>query len=237
MAKKTAATTHMDRTECIAGTIFFIVYLLVMPLLLDKLFSLVETLLDMQIEAGFRNALYYYFLFAVTLIIFHRFLGLTTSRFFDNLNRSFTTFFLALLVFYGANELMYRVLSLFFANRPNLNDMTIAAQVSAAPRTTALIVIFLAPFVEEVLFRGLVFGCLKEQSRAVAYVLSAVLFSLLHVWTFALWQWDLTYLILMVQYLVPGLVFAWAFDRSGTLWTSILLHAAVNALALYVILT
>ena len=129
---------------------------------------------------------------------------------------------------------MYRVLSLFFANRPNLNDTVIAAQVGGAPRTTALIVIFLAPFVEEVLFRGLVFGCLKEVNRPAAYVVSAVLFSLLQVLTSSPWQWDLTYLILTLQYLVPGLVFAWAFERSGTLWTSILLHAAVNALALYV---
>lgn len=236
MAKKAVATTHMDQTERIAGAVFFVVYLLVMPLLLERLFSLAETLLGTQIEPGFRNALYYYFLFAVTLLIFHRFLALTSSRFFDDLGRSLTVLFLSLLVFYGANELMYRVLSLFFTNRPNLNDTVIAAQVGAAPRTTALIVIFLAPFVEEVLFRGLVFGCLKELSRPAAYVVSAALFSLLHVWTFALWQWDLTYLVLTLQYLVPGLVFAWAFDRSGTLWTSILLHAAVNALALYVIL-
>ena len=236
MAKKTAATTHMNQTERIAGAIFFVVYLLVMPLLLERLFSLAETLLGLRIEPGFRNALYYYVLFAVTLIIFHRFLALTSSRFFDSPGRSLTALFFSLLVFYGANELMYRVLSLFFANRPNLNDTTIIAQVSAAPRTTALIIIFLAPFVEEVLFRGLVFGCLKEASRIAAYIVSAALFSLLHVWTFALWQWDVTYLILALQYLVPGLVFAWAFDRSGTLWTSILLHAIVNALALYVIL-
>ena len=236
MAKKTAATTHMDQTERVAGAIFFVVYLLVMPLLLERLFSLAETLLGTRIEPGFRNALCYYFLFAVTLVIFHRFLALTSSRFFDDLNRSLTALFLSLLVFYGANELMYRVLSLFFANRPNLNDTVIVAQISAVPRTTTLIVVFLAPFVEEVLFRGLVFGCLKEASRPAAYVVSAALFSLLHVWTLALWQWDFTYLILMLQYLVPGLVFAWAFDRSGTLWTSILLHAIVNALALYVIL-
>ena len=236
MAKKTAATTHMDQTERIAGALFFVFYLLVMPLLLERLFSLAETLLGTRIEPGLRGALYYYVLFAVTLLIFHRFLALTSSRFFDSLNASLTALFLALLVFYGANELMYRVLSLFFANRPNLNDTVIAAQVSAAPRTTALIVIFLAPFVEEVLFRGLVFGCLKDMSRVVAYFVSAALFSLLQVWTSAPWQWSLTHLILTLQYLVPGLVFAWAFDRSGTLWTSILLHAAVNALALYVIL-
>ncbi|MBE6910500.1 MAG: CPBP family intramembrane metalloprotease [Ruminococcaceae bacterium] len=236
MAKKTAVTTQMNHTERLAGAIFFVVYLLVMPLLLDKLFALCERLLGTQIEAGLRSALYYYVIFAVTLVIFHSFLGQTTSRFFDNLNRSLATLFLALLVFYGANELIYRLLRLLQISRANLNDTTIAAQVNAAPRTTALIVVFLAPFVEEVLFRGLVFGCVKEKSRVVAYALSALLFAFLHVWTFAVSSWDLSYFILMVQYLVPGLVFAWAFDRSGTLWTSILLHASVNALALWVIM-
>ena len=65
--------------------------------------------------------------------------------------------------------------------------------------------------------------------------MAAALFAFMHVWTFALSSWDWSYLILMLQYLVPGLVFAWAFDHSGTLWTSILLHATVNALALWAI--
>ena len=44
---------------------------------------------------------------------------------------------------------------------------------------------------------------------------------------------DLTYFLLMVQYLVPGVVLAWAYDHSGTLWTSIGLHAAANALSVW----
>ena len=235
MARKSASAS-MNHTERLAGTIFFVVYLLVMPLLAQRLFSLFELLLDTQIGAELQSALYYYLLFAVTLLIFHRYVGHTTSRLLDNLDRAAATLFFGLLIFYGANELLYRVFHVFFHSRANLNDVTIAAQVSAAPRTTALIVIFLAPFVEEVLFRGLVFGCLREKSAVVGYAVSALLFAFLHVWTFALSSWDVSYLTLMLQYLAPGLVFAWAYDRSGTLWTSILLHAAVNALALYVTL-
>ena len=235
MARK-AASASMNHTERLAGTIFFVVYLLVMPLLAQRLFSLFALLLDTQIGAELQNALYYYLLFAATLIIFHRYIGHTTSRLLDNLDRAAVTLFLGLLIFYGANELLYRVFHVFFHSRANLNDVTIAAQVNAAPRTTALIVIFLAPFVEEVLFRGLVFGCLREKSAVVGYAVSALLFAFLHVWTFALSSWDASYLALMLQYLAPGLVFAWAYDRSGTLWTSILLHAIVNALALYVTL-
>ena len=36
-----------------------------------------------------------------------------------------------------------------------------------------------------------------------------------------------------VKYLVPGLVLAWAYDHTGTLWSSILLHAAANALSVW----
>lgn len=234
MAKK-AATSHMNQTERVAGTIFFIVYLLVLPLLANKLFGIVEVLLDTKISDSLANIIYYYVLFAIVLLLFHSFLAHTTSRFLGGVSRAMTTFCMGLLVFYGANELFYRVANVLFNSRTNLNDMTIAASINAAPRLTALIIVFLAPFVEEVLFRGLVFGCLKEKSRVVAYVISCVLFAFMHVWTFALSSWDWSYLILMLQYLVPGLVFAWAFDHSGTLWTSILLHATVNALALWAI--
>lgn len=233
MARKSASAS-MNHTERLAGTIFFVVYLLAMPLLAQRLYSLFALLLDTQISVERQNALYYYLLFAVTLIIFHRFIAQAGSRLLDNLNRACITFFSGLLIFYGANELLYRVFRVFFHSRANLNDVTIAAQIQSAPRTTALIVIFLAPFVEEVLFRGLVFGCLREKSAVAGYAVSALLFAFLHVWTFALSSWDVSYLALMAQYLAPGLVFAWAYDRSGTIWTPILLHAAVNALALYV---
>lgn len=234
MAKK-AASSHMNVTERVAGTIFFFVYLLVLPLLANKLFSIVEVLFDTSISDSLANIIYYYVLFAVVLLLFHSFLAYTTGRFLSELHRAMTTFCVSLLVFYGANELFYRVTNVLFNSHTNLNDMTIAASINAAPRLTALIVVLLAPFVEEVLFRGLVFGCLRDKSRTIAYGVSCVLFAFLHVWTFALSSWDWSYFILMLQYLVPGLVFAWAYDRSGTLWTSILLHATVNALALWAI--
>ena len=235
MAKKAAAVslTHMNTVERLAGTIFFVVYLLVMPLLAERLFRVAEVLLDMSIDKGMQYALYYYVLFAVTLLIFHDFLFNTAARFFDNLKRALGSLLLSLLVFYGANELAYRVLRLFFSVGVNLNDRPIAAQVSAAPRTTAVIVIMLSPIIEEVLFRGLVFGCLREKTRVTAYAVSAALFAFHSVWAAALSAWSFDQVLTALLYLIPGLVFAWAFERSGTLWCSILLHAAVNALALW----
>ncbi|MBQ1242533.1 MAG: CPBP family intramembrane metalloprotease [Oscillospiraceae bacterium] len=232
MAKK---APYMKRSEKVLGTAFFAVYLLVLPLVADKVFDFVAVLLDMKVSDTLANALYYYALFALSVLIFHGFLSRTSVRFLDNLSRSLATVVIGLLAFYGANELIYRVAHALFDSRTNLNDTTIAAAVHSAPRMTALIIIFLAPFVEEVLFRGLVFGVLRERGKLLAYGVSCALFAFMHVWTFALSAWDLSYFVLMLQYLVPGLVFAWCYDHAGNLWTPILLHATVNALSLLVI--
>jgi len=235
MAKR-KSSAYMSSGEQIAGTIFFLIYLLVLPFITAPLFRLAGRLLGVTISQAVQNVLYYYILFAVTLIIFHGFLGRTSRHFADNLGLACQTVGVGLVALYGLNELVYRLSNLVIANRTNLNDTTISAQIDDAPHMTLLIVIFLAPFVEEVLFRGLVFGNLKGKSPAVAYLVSCALFALLHVWQFAVVQRDVTYFVLMVQYLVPGLVLAWTYDRTGTLWTSIGVHAAANALSAWALL-
>ena len=235
MAKR-KSTTYMTYGEQIAGVVFFVIYLLVLPFVTTPLFNLAERLLDTTISGAMRNILYYYILFAVTLIIFHGFLARTSRRLLDNLGLACKSAAVGLVGLYGLHELVYRLTNLIFTNRTNLNDTTISAQIDDAPHMTLLIVIFLAPFVEEVLFRGLVFGNLKSKSRALAYAVSCLLFALLHVWQFAVVKQDVTYFLLMIQYLVPGLVLAWAYDHSGTLWSSIALHAAANALSTWAML-
>lgn len=229
-------TGYMSPGEQIAGVVFFVLYVAVLPFATAPLFRLVERLLAVSISDSLQNTIYYYVLFAVTILIFHGFLGRTTRSFADRPGEACKTLVIGIIALYGLNELAYRLTNLLVSNRTNLNDMTISAQIETAPRTTLLIVILLAPFVEEVLFRGLIFGCLKGKSRVLAYLVSCLLFALMHVWQYALGSQDLTYLVLMVQYLVPGLVLAWAFDHSGTLWSSIGLHAAANALSVWVIL-
>ena len=235
MAKR-KSTTYMTCGEQIAGVVFFVIYLLVLPFVTNPLFDLAGRLLAVSISAAMRDVLYYYILFAVTVIIFHGFLARTSRHLVDNLGLACKSLAVGLVGLYGLNELVYRLTNLVFTNHTNLNDTTISAQVNDAPHMTLLIVIFLAPFVEEVLFRGLVFGNLKGKSRILAYAVSCLLFALLHVWQFAVVNQDITYFLLMIQYLVPGLVLAWAYDHSGTLWSSIALHAAANALSTWAML-
>ncbi|MBQ2896010.1 MAG: CPBP family intramembrane metalloprotease [Oscillospiraceae bacterium] len=232
MAKQ-KASTYMSNGELIAGVIFFVIYLLVLPFAVDPAFDLIAKLLGTGISDALRSAVYYYVMFAVTLVIFHNFLSRTSRQAMDRLGEVCKNILLGMVAMYGLNELVYRLTNLVMTNRTNLNDTTIFAQIEDVPRTTLLIIIFVAPFVEEVLFRGLVFGNLKSKYRVAAYIVSCLLFAALHVWQFAVVNRDMTYFLLMVQYLVPGLVLAWVYERSGTLWTSIGLHMAVNAMAVW----
>ena len=231
MAKKNAKHSHMTTAELIGGGVLFLVYLLIMPLLLQKICTVLGVLLDRTVSASTAATVYYYVMTLVVAALFHKFLGKAGSRFFGNLNQSCVTAGMALVLFYGANELFCRICTRFIMPLANLNDVTITAQIDNVPRTTMLIVLLLAPFVEEVLFRGLVFGWLAERSGAVAYVVSAALYAFGCLWQVMAGGADTASLLVLAQYMIPGLIFAWAYGRSGSVWTAVIVHVAVNALA------
>ena len=232
MAAK-SVSSPMTSLERALGGVFFALYLIVLPFVADPMFAGLSRLIGHEIPDHVRNLVFYYTLFAFTIIIFWHYLGHTTGNCFSNFWKTLGAVSAGMVVFYGLNELVCRLIRLFLPGVTNLNDITISAQIHDAPRYTALIIILVAPFVEEVLFRGYVFGNLRHVNRTAAYIVSCLLFAFLHVWQFAVVHQSLGNFFLMLQYLVPGFALAWAYERSGNLWGSVLLHAFVNALALW----
>ena len=117
------------------------------------------------------------------------------------------------------------------AENPNTEQILTAAQ--SDPGTVKAVTIFLVPIVEEMLFRGVVFGSLRSRSRPWAFIVSAALFSAYHVWGYA--AADPAAWIYLVQYLPISIVLAWIYERSGTIWTSIFFHMGINAMSFYVL--
>ncbi len=229
MAKK-GSTTYMTTLERILGGALLVFYLMILPFVRGPLFSFLGRLFGGGLSARTQNIVYYWVLFVLALLIFWIFIGRTTSRFLSDTAQALETVGLGLISFYGINELLYRVFRLLVSSQTNLNDVPISAQVADAPQSTLLIIIFLAPFVEEALFRGYVFGNLRDHSRAAAYIVSCLLYAFLHVWQFAMVDRSLSCFLLMIQYLAPGAVLAWCYERSGTLWGSVLVHCFASAL-------
>lgn len=76
-----------------------------------------------------------------------------------------------------------------------------------------------APFVEEVVFRGLLFGWLRPRiGLVVAMIASALAFGAVHAIP-----------ALIPALTVQGLFFAWLYARSDSLWPSVVMHGTFNA--------
>lgn len=221
---------NMTDRERLWGGVLLAAYLWALPLCADPAFALAERLLGRTLGEGVRDAAYHYVLFALTAAVFWGYLERTTRCFLGRLWGTVRTVLLGLAAFFLLSELSWRLTGRLF-QAENLNDLAIAGKLAESPRSMVLIVVVLAPFVEEVLFRGYLFGNIREVSRPAAYLVSCLAFALLHVWQFAAAGRDPAYLLPAVQYVVPGLVLAWTYERSGTLWGSVLVHSIVNGIS------
>lgn len=87
---------------------------------------------------------------------------------------------------------------------------------------TVILAVVMAPLAEEVVLRGLVYTRFKKGMPVIAaMILSSLLFGLLH----GHWLWALYAGIF-------GMVLAWTFERTKSLFVSILLHFAYNSCAM-----
>jgi membrane protease YdiL (CAAX protease family) len=103
-----------------------------------------------------------------------------------------------------------------------------------APWALALFAVLIAPAYEELLFRRVLFGQLwKAGYPVLGMVLTAALFALLHELP-SLDGHGLRTLLLWAAYGAMGLVFAWLYRKTGTLWAPIAAHALNNGMALLI---
>lgn len=89
------------------------------------------------------------------------------------------------------------------------------------PLVSLLSVALLAPAAEEIFFRGLIYNELKKAMRPlIAGGISAAVFGVVH--GAAVW---------MLVGFLAGVALTWIYERTGSLWASILVHATNNTLA------
>lgn len=83
-------------------------------------------------------------------------------------------------------------------------------------------IVVVAPVVEEVIFRALVFRWIRQRwALWPAALLSGLVFAAFHLDP-----------VTLVPLTLTGVALAWAYDRTGSLWASIVPHAGLNALVL-----
>ena len=93
----------------------------------------------------------------------------------------------------------------------------------------SLYISFANSFLEEFFFRGYVFTNLKQHSgRRLAYIFSAIAFSLYHVAMMIGWFSPALFLLVMVGLVIGGMIFNWLNEKLDTIYCSWMTHMFAN---------
>ena len=235
-SKPRPAVILLERYEAIGGWIYLPLFILVLPVIATIAahmlgFNVLRADVQLYLSVGLE-------LFSVVLlaVLFHRYLG-KSFRQARNFPRRFIVAVLAgVVIYYFGTTIMTYLTQLIEPGLENINDNTIETLAGSGPVLTMIYAILLAPLVEELLFRGLIFTSLRPHSRFWAYAVSMVAFSLIHVMGYV-GQYPLHILALcFVQYLPASFALAWALEYSGSIWASICLHMLANTIAMSMML-
>lgn len=222
-------SVSMSPRETRLGWIYLLIYFLVLPFALQITNLLLRSPLD---DAEF-NFVYFAINFVCAALIFRRFLLDNGKQALQNIPR--------VLFFAGAGFLLYQLLSLAVGmiivyvspDFSNVNDDSVGVMVQQNTTLMSVGLVLLVPMVEEILFRGLFFQGLYNRKPFLAYLISMLVFAALHIVGYIGEYTTLRLLLCMLQYLPAGLILAWVYVQSDSIWTPILIHTVINLIGVF----
>ena len=220
----------MTRRELLVGLSFVPVHIFALPILI----AMYNSVSGGNMTRFTINAVYCFIGVAVIVMALHNFLRTSLDSLLDRpggVGLSLAT------AFFAENILNY--LSLIVLLEIHGSKLMVLGETFTtmkAPTYGALfaLTVFVEPFVTEVVFRGVVFGGLRSKNRALAYIVSIIVYALAGIWPQALAQWNPLTLTYALQFVPLGLTAAWVYDNTGSVWSPIFLHMLINFSALIV---
>ena len=217
----------MNRKETLWGFVFLFAQLLLIPLAI----LLVIELAGLKLSYSMENFLCFAANFLCAAIIFHRF-WLASLK--DIAGKGFEMIRTALIYFalyFAASALVNILIYNLDPGFSNANDEAIATIMYDNKLLISATVVLLVPPVEEVLYRGLIFGKLYNRSPLLGYLVSITAFAAIHVLSYIGSVPPARLLLCFLQYVPAGFCLARAYAVTGNLFTPILIHAMINMIA------
>ena len=186
-------------------------------------------LLHLSLSALTINIVYFSINLLFVLLVFRNFL---LQRFFGSGFWNFVQALILGFVLYYAGTWAIQALERLLAgqftiyNNETLNDLIFENRYVML----AVSVVF-APVIEETLVRGLVFGTVRDASRPLAYIVSILVFVFMHTWQYFLLYAPGAVLLSALPYSPAAAALCFAYEKSGSIWAAISLHAIINAVA------
>lgn len=227
MKKLSVTTTFHER-------LWGLIYLALQLLILPSLLVLCNLLFHLQLTDSKINFLFFALNFICVTVIFHRFL-------LDNGKNALRAPLFVMATTIGGyflytffSSVVSILIQGLYPDFFNVNDSYISTMVADDFKLMIVGTVFLVPITEESLYRGLIFGSLYNRSRVLAYAVSTLAFAALHVISYIGAYSPIHLLFCLLEYIPAGLILGWAYARTDSLWTPILIHTLVNGIAVSV---
>lgn len=115
------------------------------------------------------------------------------------------------------------------------NQLLIESLMKELPVLMIVAVTVLAPILEEFIFRLLLFTGFYKYGRWVAYLASAGLFGLLHVFQ-PIIQGNINEIVMVFPYLFMGIALCYIYERSDNIFIPVIAHGLMNTISVLLIM-
>ena len=221
---------QLTASEQRRGWVFFVIYVVVFPFLMGQIQRLAGEQ-EVFLPVAEANVVYYFLSAVLLLLLLWSYLKNGFFLLLDWLPENLFAFLTGL----GGALVLHLLVMRVPLPVSNPIYLDYPEQFALSPMATGVLLVVLIPLVEEVLFRGLMFGSLRRYSRPLAYAVTVLFYAVYCVWqyVFSYGALDLRYLLLFVQYLPMSLALTWCYDNGGSIWSAVALHMALNGLILF----
>lgn len=226
----------MSVRERVMGIIYIAFHSFLIPQGLALLYVLVLQPRGMEITDAQLNMLVYIIGFVFCAVFMHKFLRTSFSYIFDVPGKFLVNAAVGFGVYIALNlavTILIAVISGDLEGLVNPNNAAIDALSEKEWPMMAVMSVFLAPIVEETMFRGALFGTIRKKSRIAAYIVTIAVFAFYHLWPYFVTEYDADLWLYLLQYVPASIVLCAVYEKSGTVWCPIVLHMAINGIAMF----
>ncbi len=225
-----------NRQKAIGVILLFPWYLYFAPTIFNFLIQLYIIYISNKIPSDVLNIIYNIIVGLATaipiMIIFKDFIQENWKIFKDNLLENIIWILtIGLLVSYGLSYVGEFIRQVLLDTSTDASNQVL---VESLVQTNILLMgfqaVIIAPFVEEMLFRGVIFNSLRQKNKILAHIISGFMFGLLHVYNYIL-AGNMSEWIQLIPYMFIGFSLSYVYEKKQTIFAPILLHATKNLIA------
>jgi len=211
---------------------FTLGYFLVYPMILFVVLAALG--IESWLYDGKADTIYSIIMLIVSIYFTKDMLWRSINELAENPGRVFKVIISTLPMMLLGSIVLNYLITTFTGQTEAQNQTEIIGLFEQAPYLIIIQALLYAPIVEEIMFRGLVFGGLSKKSMTFAIIVSSSLFGLAHVYNSIL-SGNFADLWFFPTYALLGYFLNHAYIKSGSIVSSMALHFLNNAIGLLAI--